>query len=186
MTTRLHIERFPEWARTLDKNLRAAAVRGLFSTALRLQQYITTDLIPREPRIPVDRGVYRAGWRAKPLPDGALLYNPVPHAPIVEWGARAESIKVGRKMIDALAEWVRRKGIADTTRPTRTGRTRKVKVTEKEARRIAWAIALSMKKRGIFNGGQGLRILERANKRAREFAMQEVTAELEKVRGGAR
>jgi hypothetical protein len=169
---KISIDEAPDWIRKLAGDRLKAAERGLFAAALHTVEVIQTEIIPAEPRIPVDRGIYKAGWRAKKIPRGAMVYNRTPHAVIIEHGARAENIKIGRAMIDALAGWVIRKGLTGAA-----------KGAEKhaEGRRIAWAIAQSMKKKGIFNEGNGLKILEKARKRIPEFIVEEVTRELEKV-----
>lgn len=174
MASRISIFEFGNWSRKLDKKMREAAERGLLSAAVRLQGHVVNVVIPAEKRIPVDRGVYRAGWRVRRIPGGALLYNAVPYASIVEHGARASNIKIGRKMIEALTEWVRRKGIGGGT--AKSGRPRKLSLDD--ARPIAWAIATSMKKRGIFNDGKGLGILAKANRMVSGFVDEEVKREL--------
>lgn len=170
---KITIDQAPEWIRKLEDKRRKAAERGLVSAAHRVVNYIQTEIIPKEPRVPVDRGTYRAGWRARRIEGGALVYNNVPHAEIVEHGAKAENIKIGKKMIDALAEWVARKGM--------TGNAKGVERAA-EARRIAWAIAKSMQKNGIFNRGGGLKILEKARKMIGQFIQEEVRAELRALR----
>lgn len=178
MAKQISIFEFGDWSRRLEGKMREAAERGLLSAAIRLQGHVVNVVIPAEKRVPVDRGVYRAGWRVRKIPNGALLYNAVPHASIVEYGARASNIKVGRKMIDALTEWVRRKGIGGGT--TKSGRPKKLSLDD--ARSVAWAIAMSMKKKGIFDEGKGLRILEKANSMVARFVREEVPLELRKVR----
>lgn len=153
--------------------MRQAAEKGLYSAGLRLVEHITTEIIPQTNPEPVDRGMYRAGWRATRLPgEGCLVSNTLPYAPIIEYGARGANIKIGRKMIDALAKWVMRKGLTGNT---------KGKARADEARQIAWAIAMSMKRTGIFNGGKGLRVLERASKRIPAFMKEEIARELKKL-----
>lgn len=175
------IDEAPAWMRRLGGERRRAAERGLLSAAQRLVQAIVAEVIPREPRVPVDRGIYRAGWRAEQSAGGALVVNRTPHAEFIEDGVRAENVKVGREMIDALADWVHRHGL-DRSRG-RDGKGRYVAAAESDARSIAWAIAQSMRRRGIF-GGTGLKILEKArNRYLLRFITEEVTAELEKVGG---
>lgn len=170
------IDKAPEWVRKLEGKMHKAAMRGLLSAAQRTVSHIQTEIIPREERVPVDRGTYRAGWRARPIEgftEGALVYNNVPHAEPIENGAKAENIKIGRKLIDALAEWVIRKGL--------TGAAKGVERAA-EGRRIAWAIAKSMQKNGIFNKGGGLKILEKATKMIPQFIAEEVRAEIRAIR----
>jgi hypothetical protein len=103
-----------------------AAVAGCRLAAVRCVQAIVTTIIPSRDPAPVDRGIYRAGWKTELTTTGAAFYNDSPAAAIIEFGARGENIKIGRKLIDALTKWVKRKGIAKKT---------------SEAKAIAWAIA---------------------------------------------
>ena len=167
MGAKFDIEQADEVKRHLDKGFKKAAKRAALSTGIRIVEQIQAVVIPGEPRPPVDRGIYRAGWRASPEPYGASITNTVPYSPIVEWGARAANIKVGRAMIDALTGWVSRKGIGAGDPP----------------RSVAWAIAMSMKRRGIFNGGKGLRIFEKGLRNGMKFFRQEMARELRKEMG---
>lgn len=177
-----------EFAKFVASGMRDAGKRGLLSAAVKIVGLIQHTIIPKEPRQPVDRGLFRAGWRAEPTDKGADIVNSVPHALFVEEGVKAGNVKVGKKMIDALAEWVVRKGIAKkkalrTYGPAREGKKlRSVRgVDYGEARRIAWAIAMSMKKKGIFNGGRGLHILDKAMTMAPTIVREEVEREVRKL-----
>lgn len=137
-----------EYKRYLKKvrpRQRMAAIRGLHSAAARAVQIIVTEIIPSRTPQPVDRGLYRAGWRFVPEQDGALIENVEPHAAFIEYGVRSANVKIGRAMITALSEWIVRKRIVSASEP-------------KEVLRAAWAIAKAMKRRGIF--GKGMRVLE--------------------------
>lgn len=160
------IEKPDEVAKWFKRGTDQAAERAALGTAMRIVNHIVTEVIPTTSPKPVDRGLYRAGWRAKKVKGGGEVSNATPQAPIIERGARAENVKAGRKMVDALTEWVRRKGIA---------------TDEKEARGIAFAIAMKLRRTGIFNGGKGLRVLERALKRVEEFFNDELKSELKKA-----
>lgn len=177
MTLRIDIHQAPAWVAQLSKEMRAGARKGLYSAALRTQQLIVGEIIPQTKPMPVDTGAYKAAWRVSRTEDGASLENTLPYAPVIEYGARAQNIKIGRAMIDALAAWVRRKGIGGSGK----GRNRKP-ASEGDARSIAWAIAMSMKRRGIFNGGRGLRVLERAAARIPALIQEEIARELDKLR----
>lgn len=147
-------------------------MRGLLSAAQRLVGAIQNEVIPQEPRVPVDRGVYRAGWKARPNEHGAEIGNETPHAVFIEDGVRGDHVKPGREMILALTQWIKRKGIVGTAAPD--GSTL-------DATQLAWAIARSMQKRGIFNRGVGLKIMDKAVRRyARRFIEEEVKRELER------
>jgi hypothetical protein len=165
---KIDIEKAPAWIRALEGRQRAAAKRGLLSAAKRMVGIIVNEVIPAEPRVPVDRGIYRGAWKATPTEDGAILYNDSPHGVIVEEGARAENIRPGRAMLDALTEWVIRKRIGGTG-------------SQVEARRIAWAIVKSMQKHGIFNQGKGLKIMAKANRRLPKVIVEEVSEELRRA-----
>lgn len=138
---------------------------GLIAGAVRVQGIILNEVIPAEERQPVDRGAYRAGFRVEPTDDGADIINTSPHAPFIEFGVRAENVKTGPAMVKALEEWVVRKGIA----------------TREEAASVAYAIAVSMKRKGIFAKGKGLRIMAKAMSTfgGAEAVIEEVVAALE-------
>lgn len=147
-----------------------AAKAGLFSAALRGVQDIVTRIVPSRSPQPIDRAIFNASWRAVQTSEGAAIENTAPHAPYIEFGVKAENVKAGRKMIDALTEWVIRKGIAPSGDVAFYGG---------EARRAAWAIAMSMKRKGIFRDGAGLRILDQFNRERRDkFIKAEVGREI--------
>lgn len=160
------ISQAQEVAKHLGVNIDKAAKRAVLSTALKVVQRITTVIIPGEPRPPIDKRVYAAGWVARGTPDGAMIKNTAPNAAVIEHGARAENIKISRAMIDALAAWVKRKGLH--------------KDGGDDPRAIAWAIAKAMQKRGIFNGGKGLKILEKGLKGVGRFFAEELKREIER------
>lgn len=192
------ISQYPEVARLVGAAVDKQVRRGALSAAHKLVSHIKSSVIPSTAnevvggRTPVDRGLYRAAWVAQKTDRGADVYNSLPYAPIVEWGARAENIKIGKRMIDALTDWARRKGLVakrvavagkaatgeggDFTRVRWRGRTN-VEMAE-AARAVAWAIAIAMKKRGIFAGGQGLRVLERARQKLPQFLQEEIAREI--------
>lgn len=155
--------------------IRKAAMRGALSASMRLVQHITTEIIPKETPQPVDRGHYRSGFEFEATDDGADVFNTIPYASIIENGARADNIKIGRVMIDAIAQWIIRKGLVGKARGAKA---KADQITE--ARNIAWAIATAMKKRGIFNrnGFEGLRVVEKAMLKAREFLEEEISREI--------
>lgn len=152
---------YRQWLKGFKGRFREAAVRGIQSAAMRGVAAIQTEIIPAIVPQPVDRGLYRAGWRWTPEEDGATIFNNEPHAKFIEFGVRAANVKIGRKMIQALAEWVVRKKLA------RPG---------KEALRAAWAIAKTMQRRGIFGRGQNVLALLRG--RMLDFLQEEVAREV--------
>jgi hypothetical protein len=176
---KITLDEAPEWVEDLRKELRQATIRGMQSAALRLLQHIQVTVIgsTRDQRTgygpPVDTGAYRASWRVRNLPTGAIVETTLPYAEVIEFGARAERIVIGRAMILALTDWVIRKGLVGK-RPRGAAQVE----FYAEARSMAWAIAVSMKKVGIFNGGKGLRVLEQASDAIPRFVREEVDREL--------
>ena len=154
--------------------VRRAGRLGTLSAAARLVQVIKSRLIPAEDPPPVDQRAYSNAWDFEPTATGARVYNDSPHAPVIEYGARAENVKVGRAMIDALAEWAVRKGLVGRGRGSIQARS-----AEQEAQSFAWAVATNMRKRGIFNrGSEGLGIARKASALAPALVEQEIRAEL--------
>jgi hypothetical protein len=171
-TIRFDIRESKQLKTWIDEGVSRAAKRAAFATGLRVVNHIVTVLIPAANPPPEFDRHYASGWRAEPTPGGCDVVNNIPYAAVIERGARAENIKIGRKMIDALSEWVRRKGMAADPTPSDPSGTRGV----------AFAIAMNMKKMGIFNrdGQKGLRILEKASKAAPGFFLAELKTELKR------
>lgn len=169
------VDEFDAFKSWVQKGITGAVMRGFLSTAQRTVQYITTELIPGEEQPPVFMHAYAAGWRAEKTDKGADIVNTIPYASVIEDGARPENIKIGKAMIEALTNWVLVKGLVGRAR---RGVQRQEQLVE--ARNIAWAIALHMKKVGIFNrnGRKGLKIAARAKVKAREYLPEEVRREL--------
>lgn len=169
-TTTITLEQAGEYYSRLGQKWHAASVRGLQKAAARAVSKIKTEIIPSRAPEPVDRGVYKAGWNHEPLSDGATYGNSEMHASFIEYGVRPENVKPGRAMINALAEWAIRKGMADD---------------EEDAQSIAWAIAKTMQRRGIFNRyaqGSGLHIMGEMNERhIQTIIVEEVVREVERV-----
>jgi hypothetical protein len=160
-------EEFGKW---LGKKMERVAQKAVLAVAHRVVNKITTQVIPAESPQPVDRGAYRAAWRARKADGGAMISNTMPYASVIEYGARAENVKIGRAMIDALAAWVKRKGLVGKGS------------SKAEARSLAWAIATTMKKKGIFNrGSKGLRILEKALKGVEKLFGEELAREIRRA-----
>ena len=178
-----------EFSRFLKQGIEKSLHNALMSTATRMVSAINTEIIPRiRPYPPVDRGLFRGGFRVKSLTKAkVLILNAVPHAPFVEYGVRAENIKPGRAMITALTAWVRRKGIgAKSSSIIRKGtpNQRLNKPDIATATGIAWAIATKMKKKGIFNGAAqdgGMQVLKKAVEKFDVYFREEIAYELDKI-----
>lgn len=176
---RYRLEDADKWLAVLAVGMKEKAMKGLLSAAERTVQCVVTEIIPAESHMPVDRGIYRAAWKAEATSEGAIVYNDSPYAAVIEDGAKASSVKLSRAMITAIAEWVRRKGIGSRS-VTKGSKTRLVKPSVTEATSIAWAIVKGMQANGIF-GGKGLGIFAKAEKRIPEFIREEVSRELKKL-----
>jgi hypothetical protein len=161
----------------LGKEMREAASRGLLSAANRAVAHIVGEVIPGLEHPPVDRGHYRAAWRAKRDGHDAVVENLSPYAPMIEDGIRPGRLHPGRTLIEALTAWVKRKRLGGRTVTSKSGKVRHVAATETEARRIAWAIAKAVEKRGR----PGLHVLERASARFPGFIAEEVRLEMRAV-----
>lgn len=182
---------------SLQKRLRKASLVGVHRTAHRIVAHIKSEVINNQSPIPFDKGFYSAGWRVWEHELGADIYNIAPYAAVIEHGARGENVKISREMIDNLAAWVRRKGLVSnmTARIHARGLSAifedepKEENSEADSVKIAFAIAKAMQKKGIFNGGKGLRILEKGLDELQKFATEEINdafnrlteAELEKL-----
>jgi hypothetical protein len=171
------------WLKAADEESNAAMLRGLNAAALRLVQHIQTVVIPGITPEPVARGAYKAAWRAERLPNGAEVVNTTIQSIFIEYGVKPGNVHISRKMIEALAAWVRMKGIGGRFKVSKTGVVRLHRASKDEAIDIAWAIAKSMQKHGIFRAGMGLKVLETAGKSAPMFIRQEVERELKKTFG---
>lgn len=136
--------------------VKKAALAGLRSAAFKGVQEIVTFIIPSRSPQPVDRGVYRAGWKAVTTKNGAAIENLEPVAALIEEGVK--NVKIGRKARAALAEWAVRKGIASDLA---------------EGMRIAFAIGVMMKRRGNIFGPNGMGILRELKERRLKDIIQE-------------
>lgn len=174
-------EEADELAKLLDEKIAKGVQNGLLSAAQRTVAVIQNEIIPAEKPQPVFDGHYRDGWHADVIEGGAQVYNDMPYAGVIERGARAENVKPGRKMIDALAEWARRKGL--TGHPVGQ---RSTPDAYAQARGIAWAIARNMQKVGIFNrdGQAGLGIAKKAAAKIQGFIAEEIRREVKRAMRG--
>lgn len=193
MTTRgIKPSEAPKWVEKSADKAKKRLIRAIEVAARRMVVHLQTEIIPQtQPHAPVDRGLFRAGWRVHPHARGVTVFNTTPgnYGPHIEYGVRAANVKIGRRMIDALAAWAKRKGLQPrpikararlvdgkhTFGPAPSGRD--------SYRGIAFAIARGMKKRGIFNRGKGLRVLERAFKAYPRFLHAEIAA-MKRAGGG--
>lgn len=166
MATTIDLSDAASYFGAMNHRLWRAGVDGLFSASLRSVQAIQSVIVPSLSPQPVDRGLFRAGWRAVRESWGATIENLEPHAAFVEYGVRAGAVKIGAATIRALTEWVERKRLA----------------SGKEAIDAAWRIARAMQARGIFQGGKGFRVMRTLREWYLErFIQEEIARELERV-----
>jgi hypothetical protein len=165
---------------TIEKDVRRAAMAGLVSAGYRLVEHIVADVMPSFGHPPIDRSAYRAGWRVRKGPGYVVVENLTLQAAFIEHGVRPGNVKIGRKMIKALTAWVKRKGLGGRMVKGKDGRARHVKASSKEAEGIAWAIAKSFQKTGIF-GPKGFQVLKKASRQAPRFMREEVQAKLREL-----
>jgi hypothetical protein len=162
----------------LSGKRRTQAIEGCRLAAVHCLQAIQVVIIPSRNPPPVDRGVYRAGWKIELLEDGAAFYNDNPIAAIIEKGVRAGNIKIGMKLLNALAAWVVRKGLVRKIKGDAHGT-----ATSNAAMSMAWAIAKKAKAgKGFHNkfSGGGQQIMSECNIRfTPDYTREEVTRALE-------
>ena len=141
------------WLDRVRSDVRGAAMKAALSAAALGVRDIQSVIIPGiTPHPPINKGLYRMGWKFQRIEGGARIFNRVyPQAPLIEFGVRASNVKPGRAMIIALAEWITQKGLA-------------FKNPNDTLESVAWAIAKSMQKRGIFNQGNssGFHVIDKA------------------------
>lgn len=173
--------KFKDFGDFMKSHVRDSVRRGALSAAMRMVEIIKAEIIPSHgDRAPVDKGIYRAGWEFRQTTDGGVdVFNAVPYAPYIEHGVRGENVKISRAMIDALTEWVKRKGLVSSHETRGSRRVRKAdNIFQDEARQAAWAIAMNMQKQGIFNRGEGLGILKEVRARIPDILREEIKREL--------
>lgn len=184
MTT-FDLEQTEEIGKFIEEHLQEAVSRGMMSAAMRIIGIIQNEIIPAANPPPILNRHYASGWIPEVQENGDIhIKNTMPYASIIEFGARPENIKIGRAMIQALTEWVVAKGFVGRPK-TALGRSQAVI----NAQSIAWAIARTMQGtdtitgKGIFNrnGEKGLRIAEKAAKRAPAIVRREVAREVRKM-----
>lgn len=133
-----------------ESRLRRAVDLAAYAAALRLKAYLMN--VTDELGI-TDRGIYKNSFRVVKGPNGPLVENNSPHAPMVELGARPH--KVSREGVEAIAAWVRRKlGVKDSD----------------EALGIAYAISKKIEQHGM----EGRYVMRDALPHAKRFFDEEL------------
>lgn len=135
------IDQFARLAASLDKKVEKAVIKGLRSSALRLQGLVVEEIDSAKPYPAVDRSDLRNSHDHENTQSGAIVFMTAPHAGIIEWGTRPF-----RPPLQPLIEWALRKGLA---------------ADEGEAKAIAWGIASRMAVTGIAPRGYFAKAVER-------------------------
>lgn len=149
------------------RNLRGAAERGLYSAAVRSVALLQTQEIQAASPRPVDRGIYRAGWRAQKLKGGAAFFNAVPWAVYIERGVPGANVVISRAAVKAVSEWAQRKLGLDAAASVDA----------------AWGILKAAKRRGLFARGEGLRVMEKyVRERLPRVMAEEVAREIARAK----
>ncbi len=185
---KFEIEQHPEFVSWVSQEVHTAMHKAMLLTATRVVARINTEIIPNiHPHQPVDRGTARAGYRVESVGGKVFIVNHVLHSLFMEEGVRAENVKPGRAMIGALAAWAKRKGLDVSKYQTQAmgSKRESLSVSAEPYTKLAWGIAKSMKKKGIFgaqNMPSGLQIVHRAMSDVKTWLSDEMKRELAKIR----
>lgn len=100
----IRLEDLPAELRARLEQFEEAGVRALRRAARRGLGVVQRTIAATAPYAPVDSAQYRRGWTVSNVADGAVVFNPVPYAPVIEEGSRPHTPPIG-----PLLEWARRK-----------------------------------------------------------------------------
>lgn len=101
---RISINDAPKELRRLARKIPFEGLKVMRRAARRSESLMVHRTDTAIPYPAVDRGIYREAWTVENIPTGAILFNPAPHAPIIEFGSRPH-----RAPFNAILEWVLRK-----------------------------------------------------------------------------
>jgi hypothetical protein len=164
VTLKEHID----WLGRLDEaKVTQGLRRGLISAGLRMIQEIVTREIPARVPMPVDRGVYRAGWKLDSTSEIAV-FNDVLYADKIEGGIQPGELQRTPELLEQITAWVGRKQLAQQGQ---------------SARAVAWRIVSALIRNGVYNRGEGLGIMAAVvnDGRLDSFIQEECAAEVEKL-----
>jgi len=154
-----------QWSRhmqQLGRRFMPAAERGAVSGALRCIPHLQKRTALSRA---VDTGLYKAAWKSSPIPGGARVFNSRPYSGIVEYGRRPAP--VNRQGIRQLHTWAKRN----------------LNLTDREAKRAAFAIARSMTPTAMGGKGRklrGRRVLTGDEMRLIAIVEEEILRELDR------
>lgn len=166
------------WEKRAKERVRRASQQAVVLAANRVIVEIQTVIVPSFPdkERPVNKNNYVRGWRWRKTGRGALIYNLTlgGYGAFIEYGVRGKNVKISKKMIDALSEWIKDKGIGATAHVSSKGKVTMRPPSEMVRRQMALQMARKMRGRGIFNrnGKQGLGILATARKKIPGFVRE--------------
>lgn len=100
----ISIDRAPAEIQRLIKQIPRHGIKAMRRAARRAKALVVQRTDTAKPYPAVDQGFYREAWTVNDIPTGAILFNPQPHAPIVEYGALPHT-----PPFSAIMEWVVRK-----------------------------------------------------------------------------
>ena len=155
-TIRISMKDYAAYQKALGGRARAAVERGVYSGVLRCLPLLHA----RTRKLAHNIGYYLRAWKAERIPKGARVHNVAPYAGVIEWGRRKGA---RRPPIEPLVRWAQRK----------------LGLSEKEARGVAFAIATAIKKRGL----PAKHVLTGAAAEMRKLVGLEVERELKKEMG---
>lgn len=190
------LEQFAEAVRNIPKEGEQAVIRGLRSTARICQRYTVEEIRRAQPYAPVDRGELANSVDTATIETGAITHVDAPHAPFIEFGTRPHWAP-----LEALTEWVRRKGIVGKRRKSETRseaarrgwETRRRRAAglpdydEAEIQKVAKLIQYKIAHHGTKPRHFMKKAYERAVERMRREVLKELrTAGIPRGRGGKR
>lgn len=154
MAHKMSLPDWVEWQKKLGAKFKKAVVRGLDSGGARSVLYLQNETSKAGA---FDRGGFKRGWRYQLVRDpmGVKIYNSTPYASVIEEGRRPNRRPPPS---DALVPWVRRK----------------LGVSRKEAKSVAYVVARAIGERGI----PGKHILKTASANIAKLIVTEVQNEL--------
>ena len=139
-TVRIPIRDLPKYMRELGSSFGPAVLAGLTSAAVRSAQTLANETNRKGIR---NTGDYFRGWNHSPamrlgeIHASIRVYNDMPYSGVIELGRRP-----GRKL-----PWPR--NVAIDQQPLFLWARNKLGLTDEEAKKAAWAIAWSIKRKGI-------------------------------------
>jgi hypothetical protein len=158
-----------QWGKALPKigkDIERAAMRGLYSAALRAKGIVVEEIDHADPYPAVNRGQLRQSVQVTKITGGWLVVVDAPHAAIIEHGTRPFWPPLA-----PLIEWVTRKGFVRSMGDPAEHEREVVKL----ARAVQWSIAA----RGI----APRHYFAKAMARMKPIVPQEIQRELDALRG---